>query len=365
MGTQIQDIVKVTLTSNSYTPQKDAYKMLLIVGKNPIFESRYKLYASRELATLLTDLDNDDTTLEYLAATIIAMQEPRPTYFAVGRVGSAETYTEALNAILIENSNFYGVIGATRDVAEQEDIADWVSVNKRICAFATAGTLTDTTNDLLDETDGTDDSSLAFYLKDLLYRRATCIYHADALTNFIDAGFLSVALQKRPGTYTMCEKKIIGATPDKVDTTQAFNVHAKNANLYETIGDNNILTFSKMGDGNYFDMVVWLDWLETQLTNAEMLLLLSNDKIDFTDEGGIAQIENSLNAVLKIEQQVGAITPDSFDVDGKQNGGYSIYLPDYNHTLQNDRLLRVYKGIEIHLWYNHPIHSIEVNVQIV
>jgi hypothetical protein len=361
MGTNLSDIVKVIITASTTPPSKDSYSIILIVGENSKITNRFKLYSTDDLATLATELTNGAEDPEYLAASAIASQSPRPTYFAIGRVDTEDSdFTEALNAIVLENPNFYGVICATRTQTDQEDVADWVQSNRRAAIFATSGNLTETTNDLLDEVEGTDDSSLAAYLKDNSINRAMCIYHEDALTDYVDAGALAVAVVQRPGTYTLCHKTILGSSVDTITPTQAKNVHDKYCSTNEEIGEKNIIFDSKVGTGTYIDLIIWLDWLETQIKKNEYGLLVSVPKLSYTD-GGISQIESVLDQVLKLEQAVGAITPFSQDDDKVQIGGYNIIVPKLKDIPQVDISGRVLKNVKFTAWYNNSIHTMEIN----
>lgn len=361
MGTNLSDIVKVTITAATTPPSKDSYSIILIVGENSTITNRFKLYATDDLASLAAELTNDVDDPEYLAASAIASQSPRPTYFAIGRVdGDDDNFNIALTAIALENPNFYGVICASRTQADQEDVVDWVQANRRAAIFATAGNLSETTIDILDEAEGTDDSSLAAYLKDNSINRAMCIYHKDALTDYVDAGLLAVAVVQRPGVYTLCHKTVLGSSVDSITPTQAMNVHSKYASTYEEIGERNIIFDSKVGTGTYFDLIIWLDWLETQIKKNEYGLLVSTLKLSYTD-GGIAQIESILDKTLKLEQAVGAITPFSQDDNKIQIGGYNITVPKLKDIPQVDISNRVLKNVKFKAWYNNSIHTMEID----
>jgi hypothetical protein len=365
MGTKIDDIVKVTITAQTQPPSKDSYSIILIAGKNWTFTpERFKLYGTDDLAAVAADLTLGTTDPEYLAASSIASQSPRPTMFAAGSVTESDNgenaFVAALNNIVLENPNFYGIICASRVQADQQAVAEWVQANRRVAIFASAGNLTETTNDLLDEAEGADDSSLAAYLKDNTINRAMCIYHADAATDYVDAGALAVALVKRPGTYTLCHKQVLSSSIDSLTTTQAFNVHAKYATTYENVGERNILFETRVGDGKFLDLIIWLDWLETQIKKNEYGLLVSVDKLSYTD-GGIGQVQSVLDKVLKLEQALEAITPYATNETTKEQiGGYNITVPKLQDIPQVDISNRILKNVRFKAWYNNSIQTMEI-----
>jgi len=355
---KVDRIVQVTILRESKPISQAAFDMVLILGENFELEddARYAVFSTDDLTALAAVLGSTPTEKpEYLAAEAIASQSPRPTQFAVGRVDSEDTdHKVALAAIMLENSNFFYVVCASRTQGDQEDTADWCNANRRIFISTSAGT----DGDILD-TVGNDDSSLAFYIKDGALDKACCIYHANAATDYIDAGLSSLLAVRRPGTYTPMFKTIVGSGVDSLNSTQQTNLFAKYCSSYESVGGQNILQEGWVGTGEFLDLIIWLEWLNSKIQTNVYSLLVNNEKVPFTSEG-LGLLESAVQQVLEIEQAAKAISPEEF-TGNVQTGGFFTSVPKISEVLQNDRLLRLAKDIKFTCWYNNPIHRVQIN----
>lgn len=359
---KLDRIVKVVITRQTQPVSRPSFSTILIAGANWTFSERFKLYSTDDLASIAADLTGGTSALEYLAASAIASQNPRPSIIAGGRkdVGDAD-YTVALNAILLENSNFYGVIGATRTQSDQEDIVDWVNANKRVCISASAGTdIGGGVIDIIDQNDAADTTSLAKYLKTNTLDRNSCIYHEDALTNFLDAGLLGALLVQRPGTYTPMFTTVLGSAVDNLTPTQQANLFEKYGSSYEEVGEVNIVQEGWVGTGEFLDLIIWIDWLKAQMQTNVYAYLVNEPKVPYTD-GGILGIEAKVGQVLQIEQDNKAISPDDFAANGDRTGGFETSVPKASDVLAADKIARVLKDVKFTAFYANPIHRIEID----
>jgi len=354
---KVDRIVQVTILRESRPISQAAFDMVLILGENLELpeDARYAVFSTDDLTALAAVLGETPTTKpEYLAAEALASQSPRPINFAVGRVDSEDAdHKEALAAVLLENSNFFYVVCVSRTQADQEAVADWCNSNRRIFISVSAGN----DGDILDPND---DTSLPFYIKDEALDKACCIYHADAATDYIDAGLSGLLAVRRPGTYTPMFKTIIGSGVDTLTTTEQGILFAKYCSSYESVGGQNILQEGWVGTGEYLDLIIWLEWLNSKIQSNVYSLLAKSEKIPFTSEG-LGLLESAVQQVLEIEQSAKAISPEEFDGDNIQTGGYHTSVPKVSELLPNDKLLRVAKDIKFTCWYNNPIHRVQIN----
>ena len=362
MAGKLDTIIKVTITRQTSPVEIPSFDIILIAGVNWTFGGRYKLYSTSDLAAIAADLTLGTADPEYLAASAIASQNPRPAFIAGGRKdGGDADYGVTLAAVALENSEFYGVIGATRVVSEQEEITDWTQANKRYAMFASAGTdIGGGVMDIIDEADGVDDSSIAYYLKNNTIDRASAFYHLLATSDYLDAGAMGALLIKRPGTYTAMFKQVSGSSVDTLTPTQQANLFAKFGNSYELVAARNMIQEGWVGTGEFMDLIVWIDWLEAQVQTNLFALLSNQDKIPFTDPG-ILTIENNLRQTLQVEQDVGAITPHNFDDNNVRTGGFDVRVPAASSILLADKTARILKNVEFDAYYETPIHRVWID----
>lgn len=361
--TTMNQIVNVTITRETKPVSRRGFGTILIVGPNATFAERIKFYT--DLASIAADLTGGENALEYLAAAAVFGQNPRVLQVAIGKkeVGDAD-YTAALNAIVTENPNWYGVILANRTVADQEDVMDWVQANERICAMASAGTdQGGGVYDIIDEADGVDDSSIAYYAKTNSLDRTSVFYSADAATEFLDAGYLGRILPLTPGSYTGMFKTIAGVPVDTLTATQSKNVHDKFANTYEEIGEVNIVLNGYVSTGEFTDIIIFQDWLKARIAENVFGGMVNELKIPYTD-GGITAVQSLLDQVLKIGQDNGGISPFAYDASTKpptQIGGYISTVPALADVPTGDKTARILNNVEFIAWLAGAIHNVVIN----
>lgn len=129
--TEISSVVNVTVNVADSSVSREGFGTPLILGavENTVFSARTKSYT-----TLLgVAADFADTTKVYKAAAAIFAQSRVPQLVKVGRRETGDaSITAALNAIIAEDSDFYGLIATYRTSAEIVEIAAWVAANSKI-----------------------------------------------------------------------------------------------------------------------------------------------------------------------------------------------------------------------------------------
>ncbi len=234
-----------------------------------------------------------------------------------------ETYEDALNEIVKEDANFYGVVIGSRLVKDWTRVAAWISANGGI--FYTGANTADYYNAAV-----TDD--WLSVSQDSSYLRVFNAYSSDA-DNYIEAAVPGKEFTKVPGSYTMKFKTLTGLEVDNLSATQKQTIHDKNGNTYTRVAGANILENGKVGSGISVDSVRGQDWLAQRIMEDIYQELVSAEKIPFTD-AGIAIIENVIRARLDNGVAVGYVAP-----------GYEVSLPTLAEVLESDRLARELKGI--------------------
>jgi len=358
---EINQIVTVNITRQTQAVAQASFGIINIVGPNSTTGNRLDFYTSA--ADVAANVTGGTAALEYLAASIIFSQNPTVQKIAISKkeVGDAD-YTAALDAIKLIDDTWYGLILASRVVAEQQDVADWAQANKKVACFASSGAdIGGGVIDYKDQADGVDTTSIGYYLKNNALSKSAGIYSATAATKFVDAGLLGVILPKTPGTYTAAFKTIAGASADTLTPTQSTNIQAKYSSTYTEVGGKNLLLFSKVGDGDYLDTVIFVDWLESRIAENVFGLLAREDKVPFFDKG-VSQVQSEVNQILSVAQTNKALTPNAFDPDtGAQTGGYVINVPQASSIPTNDKASRFLSGITFTAWYSGAVHTVQIN----
>lgn len=349
----LNDIVNVQISRETQAVSRAGFGTICIVGPNATFSGRLQYYT--DLASLAADLTGGESDPEYLAASAIMAQSPRVTRFAVGRidVGDADL-TASLNAINTEQDDWYGLVITSRVLADQEEAADWAETANKIAGFGSADT------NIVDQADGVDVTTIAYYLKSNALARSFAFYSSSAASAYPEAALLGKILPYDPGTYTAMFKTLAGITVDDLTPTQSTNVRAKWCNVYEEIGGVNIVREGKVGANEYIDIIIFVDWLDARITESVYAVLVRLPKVPYTSKG-IAAIKSAIDQVLKIGQNRDGISEKAFDTDGNQIGGYYITVPAIQDIPTADKTARLLQDVEFVAFLSGAIHAVVIN----
>lgn len=131
----LDTIIQVTIDKQTKSVSRAGFGTVLIVGSNPTFGERLKYYTRDDLATLASELTGGTDAIEYKMVSAVFAQSPAPERVAVGREdGGDADMQETLNAIVLEESDFYIICITSTDQTKQEDLSTWVLANKRVAA---------------------------------------------------------------------------------------------------------------------------------------------------------------------------------------------------------------------------------------
>jgi hypothetical protein len=293
---ELDRIVDVVITRQTTTPTMESFDGLLIVAEflkasiTPAFEERVRPYSSlNEIATA----GFGTTTFVYRAAAKIFSQNPAPSRIFIGRkltgVDGTEDFPTALAAMALENASWYGLVVFTRTQADQEDVADWVEANKKLCIVASG----DVNN--VNAAYNSTPACIGDYLKLNSLERTGVIYHPDAGDvddePCIDAAWFGKMFPKAPGSATWAYKTLTGVPTYALTETQFNNAESKNCNVYTSIADVACTQMGQVGSGEYLDIIQGLDWLSARIQNLIFTPIVNLDKVPFTDAG--VQVESA------------------------------------------------------------------------
>lgn len=235
-----------------------------------------------------------------------------------------------LDAIALEDPDFYGIVSASRGNPEITAIAGWTEAAERLFFYSTAQTTGKTATT----------GNIGKSLKDLGYVRSVGRWSENA-RNYPEAGWAGRLLPYDPGSENWMFKTVAGDTPDTLTETQISNIESNNLNWYRTVAGKNITGLGKSAEGTYVDIVRLRDWTRARIRERVFGLLASQLKVPYTDIGA-AMVQAEVESVMQDGQDNGGIARDPkpvvtvplvADVDAQDKS--DRHLPDvqFSYTL--------------------------------
>lgn len=287
-GIGIESVTPGTVTSCEFTSDADATQTEIANGLFAAINASAEapnVTASNVGDDVQIDLDGDDPMVVTLTEGTTLMSVGAPA----GTIEDADT---ALAAIVLEDSDWYGICAVDRTQAQVQKVADWAESNTKLFVAASADA------DIVDTTDAADSTTIAAYLKSNSYVRSAVLYNALAATTYPDAAWLGRCLPLDAGSITWAFKTLAGVTADALTATQRTNALAKNANVYETVAGVSITQFGTTGEGEFLDVTRGIDWLRSEMQADIYQMFVAQDKVPYTDKG-IAAVEGKVRGALE------------------------------------------------------------------
>ncbi|NIQ92450.1 MAG: DUF3383 domain-containing protein, partial [Deltaproteobacteria bacterium] len=259
--------------------------------------------------------------------------------------------TEDLNAIVLNDDEWYALVLTSRDADEVELAAAWIEAQAKI--FFTA-------SDDVNIKDALSTTDIAYILNSKNYDRTAVVFN-EAPSDFIDAGWLGYGLSQDPGSITWKFKDIAGAVVSSLTATERTAVLNKKANLYTEIGGIDMMEEGTMAGGEFIDVIRGVDWLTARMQENVFGLLVNSKKIPYTN-AGIAQVEGKVRTSLDnaIRQSVLRANVE------KYNGlPYFLDVPTVNEIAANDRAQRLLPDIEWEADLAGAIHKVTIKGRVV
>lgn len=203
-----------------------------------------------------------------------------------------------LAAILLADSDWYGIVSTHKSAAEIAAIAAWVESNERLFCAASSNT------DII----GVGAGDVATTLKTAAYARSWVLYHPDP-GEFADAAIMGRCLPLTPGSETWKFKTLAGISAVTMTPTEQTNARGKRAMIYTTVAGLNITEEGVTASGEFIDVVRFRDWLKSRMQEDVFALLARSQKVAFTDQG-VAGIESVVRAVLSEGIAAGGLDSD-------------------------------------------------------
>jgi hypothetical protein len=244
-----------------------------------------------------------------------------------------------LNAIELEDSDWYGFMSTSKGTAEHTAAAAWVETRRKFFIAGTANKdiKTSATNDL------------GSTLQDASYTR-TALFWNDRYMEHSDAAFLGNWLPRTPGSETMKFKTLTGVTADALTDSELGYLRDKNVNHYISLAGVSIIAEGKTCEGEYMDVIRFVDWLYANIQEEIYTTLTLEAKVPFTDPG-VAQIEAAIRSVLQRGIQAGGLARDP---------AFSVIVPLVADVSVGDKSARELTGVSFTATLAGAIHAVTI-----
>lgn len=288
--------------------------------------------------------------------TITNQNNGDPLSVATNTMLTIETLTAAnsiqndLTAILSEDNAWYGLCITSRTQQDILDAAEWTESNNKLFGTAIAEP------GAYDAAVTTDTGSK---LQENNYYRTHWWYHANAATDFEDVAVMTRCFAVLPGGETWANKQLNGITTDKLSETQYLTITSKGGNTFEPFRNVSITQNGKVAAGEWIDIIRFRDWLAEEIKIRVFRLLITNDKVPYTDPG-IAMVENQIRGALKLGQDRGGIAPTEYDEFDVANPGFTVEVPLSSNISSNDKASRILNDVKFNARPAGAIHVVEI-----
>lgn len=306
---------QITYTSNSDTQQSILTALLAAINTafptNPPVTGVVSGSGSGALLTLTATVlgvgvsySNFDTDLTHVTLT------------------ANHSIVNDIQATQAQDDSWYGLLCTSQADADILQIAEYVETQQKIYVTTSgeAGILTSSTSDI------------ASQLKVKNLTRTSMLYSATPATQ-PDAAWMGRCLPVLPGAGNWKFRNLAGITADNLSTTQINNATGKRCNVYTEIGGVDVTTPGICFSGDYNDVIIFIDYLVSTMEVNVYQVLVSSEKVPFTN-AGITAIENPVRQTLQTAEAQGGLAP-----------GWTVTVPDISTISGADKASRTLNGI--------------------
>jgi hypothetical protein len=252
-----------------------------------------------------------------------------------------------LAAIKLVDSAWYGLALDSNSPAEIAAAAAWIEGERKVfCTNTSDGGCADSNvvNDIMST------------LKTSGYTRTLCLYSAAHLLDYRGLAWLSEQIVKDASkTSNWAFKTLAGIATDALKYGQQTAVLNKNGNTYTSEHARSITFEGKSSSGQYFDVAIFVDWLYFRIQEDVFSVLVSNDRIPYTD-AGVALLTGAVEGVLiqgiGTAQSPGGLAADPAPV---------VIAPKVADVAAADRAARRFPSIEFQGQLSGAINGLTIS----
>lgn len=239
------------------------------------------------------------------------------------------------------DKDWYGLLVTSHNELIQEAAADWTETRRKMFYYSSSDA------DLIASGNTT---NIMSRLKAKNYTRSVGLYSADA-ASYPEAALMGGIFPRDPGSYTEKFKTLSGIIADDLTGTQEAAVKAKNGNVYTEIGGVSMVAEGKVAQGEFADVIRFVDWLQAQIEEGVFAKLVALPKVPFTN-AGVAIIESEIRAALSRGIRFGGLAGDPAP---------TVTVPKVADVPVLDRAARILPDVKFDATLAGAIHFTTIN----
>lgn len=257
-----------------------------------------------------------------------------------------------MDAALLVDSDFYGVVLDCNSNACVQAMAGWVESNDRLFIASTA-----------DARELTSGGVMGAALKSSAYDRTATLFHSIPRQYAAAAWMGARLIDPDRGQKTWAFATLAGITVDTITGTQRGYLNGDNMNFYVTLAGRNVVLGTQtalpgggyVASGEWIDIIHGTDWLKTRIQEDVAALILNAGKLPF-DQGGIDAIGACILNRLKLAEgsTIKFLVADSS----------AVTVPELADVASADRQARTLNDVSASAEYASAIHKVFLNVNL-
>jgi hypothetical protein len=261
-------------------------------------------------------------------------------FSSYGDAGADAGIATDLNAIELEDDDWYALMSTAKNTAEQASAASWTQTRRKFFVAATMNS----------DVKASGSVDIGSTLKASGYTRTALVWNDSHMTH-IDAALLGKWLPYTPGSETVKFKTLAGQTATRLTDSELAQLRAKNVNHYISVAGVSMLAEGKTCQGEYMDVIRFVDWLYANIQEEIFEVLTLETKVPFTDPG-IGQIESAIRAVLQRGVQAGGLSADP---------QFTVTVPKAANVSTANKSARTLPSVSFAATLAGAIHAVTIN----
>lgn len=325
--------VKVNGLEASFTADSSATAAEIVAGLKTAIDA---------LAQAVTTTDNS-TYLRVVANVAGAFHSLEVTS---GNLEIAQEHNDPgiatdLAAVLLERSDWFGLLTAFNSNAYVQAVAAWALANGKLYVAQTQDSAVMNT-----PKSGTDDVAEALQAA---ANDGVILIHSAATDDFADAAAIGRCFPIPPGELTWKFKTLAGVPARAYTATQRSRLKAKNCNFYEETAGVPMLEEGVTSAGSYADFVIYRAYLTARLGERVFGGMAAVNKVPQNDRG-ITSIVSQIRAQLGTDEDREVLMP-----------GWEVTAPKAADVPQADRDNRNLPNVDFSCVYAGAFHKVQIN----
>jgi len=320
----LDDVMELTVISELKAPDKTSFNIALFIADAvpQSFTDMFRIY--KEPKQLLAD-GFVITDKAYIAASTYFAQSPRPTKLMIAPITkkddkNIDDIVTCISKITDINNSWYALGIYSKNQDDVLNVARYIETTKKIFLTST------NSKEVSDAQYRENSKDIAALMKKNNFGRSGVIFSNDS-DKFPEMAIIGLAMAYDAGTATLAYKSLAGIQPDYISTTKYNNLESKNVNTYEEISGVNVLRYGKFSAGNFIDIKIIMDFINSRIQECFYSLLTKKDKVLYS-KVGLMQLESKFIEFLDYAAKTKKIIDEN----------YKIEMPDISKISDDDKI---------------------------